>query len=99
MTVVSIATLRALPGREEDLAALLSAIRDVALSEQEPGCTAYRIFRANAASDFACVEHYVDEAAVSKHAEDNKGVHELVKALQGGGIVDGNPVIKTYREF
>ncbi|GAA5901946.1 hypothetical protein JCM6882_000148 [Rhodosporidiobolus microsporus] len=97
MPKIQIATLRALPGQEEKLSALLLAIRDYARSDKEPGCVSYDVARAGA--DFACIEVYGNGAAIQEHGEKNEGVAELMKAFAAGDVVDGSPVLTAYEQL
>ncbi|BGP41020.1 hypothetical protein JCM10449v2_004989 [Rhodotorula kratochvilovae] len=99
MPVTQVAIVRAQPTRGAELATLLRAIREHALSDAEPGCTGYRVVASPPSTDggeaekFVCVEEYTDEAAVAAHAAQNPGVQKLVEALQRGDVFLGAPTI------
>ncbi len=66
MTVNIIATLQALPGKEEQLQAVLSAA--IAPTRAEAGNLRYELYRNNETPDtFVFVEQFTDEAAFAAH--------------------------------
>ncbi|ORY89670.1 hypothetical protein BCR35DRAFT_350119 [Leucosporidium creatinivorum] len=90
--VVQVATLKSKPAQGDRLAALLSAIREHALTNLEPGALEYRLARDG--DSFVCWEVYKDQAAIEAHLE-NPGVKVLFAEIAKGDLLEGNPVIQA----
>ncbi|GAA5986342.1 hypothetical protein JCM11641_002050 [Rhodosporidiobolus odoratus] len=87
MTKTILAILKALPGKEEDIAKYLKTIREH--SPQESGCKSYKVHRNGA--EFVCIEEYIDDAAIQAH-HDNPGVKAFLGAVGSGQpLLEGQP--------
>jgi len=63
--VVIVAHLQAKPGKGDEVAQVISEVRDFALSDGEPGTHAYRLTRFG--ETFAFFEEYENAAATHEH--------------------------------
>lgn len=87
--IVLTATLRARPGRREELAALLAAIADDAADE--PGTLTFLVHTARDDEHaVVCFERYADADAMAVHRE-GRALQALMAAM--GDLVDGPPEI------
>lgn len=87
--IVLTATLRARPGRRDELAGLLAAIaRD---AEDEPGTLTFLVHTArDDDTTVVCFERYADDAAMVAHRE-GRALQALMAAM--ADLVDGSPEI------
>ena len=87
--IVLTATLRARPGRRDELAGLLAAIATEA--EGEPGTHTFAVHTARDDDrTVVCYERYADDAAMAAHRE-GRALQALVAALPD--LVEGPPEI------
>lgn len=94
--VTVVATLRAAPGKGDELAALL-AEQCTVVRESEPGCVAYRLHRANDdPSLFLFYEAYVDDAAFEAHRT-SAHLAAFRKRREALGLTDGPAQVTMYR--
>jgi len=89
--IVLLATLRAKPGRRDELARGLDAIRID--SEDEPGTLTFTVHTVPTDENaIVCYEAYRDDAAMVVHRE-GRALKELMAVI--GDLIDGTPEI-TY---
>ncbi|KLO20585.1 hypothetical protein SCHPADRAFT_897855 [Schizopora paradoxa] len=86
------AILKGKPGKGDEIAKLLSAIRANANSNAEPGCSTFRTARHG--DNFVVFEKYDDQKAVQFHFES-----KYFKALVAADVLDGPPSLLYYEEF
>ena len=90
-----VATMRAKPGKEEELRALLESL--VAPTRAEAGCVSYALHRATQdPAAFFFVEHWTDQAALDAHL----GAPHLQAALPRiPELLDGDLVITPLQRI
>ena len=91
-----VAKLRAAPGKGDALAALLVEQCGV-VRATEPGCTAYRLHRADGDPDlFLFYEAYVDDAAFEAHRR-SPHLAAFRKRREDGGLTACPAEVLVYR--
>ncbi|KAJ3712249.1 hypothetical protein C8R42DRAFT_687414 [Lentinula raphanica] len=98
-----IATLRAKPGKEEPLGALIKQVQDRANSEEEPGTFTYRVTRRIDAegkrlSDFVIVEEYAGAAGIKEHTA-AAPFKNLIQTAQEQDLMNGEVLIDFLDEL
>jgi quinol monooxygenase YgiN len=90
------ATLKAKPGREQDLARVVQALAQK-VRANEPDCKLYQLARSK--SDpalFVLLERYTDDAALARHSNTEyfkAGIGEMM------ALVDGRPEVRLFDEI
>ena len=93
-----VATIRAVKGKGDALAALL-AEQAAVVRKEEPGCLVYRPHRSTEDPDlFLFYEMYVDDAAFDAH---RKAPHLAAyrQRREREGLTEGAPDVKIYRSL
>jgi quinol monooxygenase YgiN len=94
--LIVVATLRAAPGKGDELAAFLAEQCKV-VRDSEPGCVAYRLHRArDDPSLFLFYEAYVDDAAFEAHRA-SAHLASFRKRRDALGLTDGPAQVTIYR--
>jgi quinol monooxygenase YgiN len=94
--LIVVATLRAAPGKGDELAAFLIEQCGV-VRANEPGCLAYRLHRANDDTDlFLFYEAYIDEAAFEAHRT-SAHLAAFRTRRDALGLTDGPAKVTMYR--
>jgi quinol monooxygenase YgiN len=90
------ATLKAKPGREQDLARAVQALAQK-VRANEPDCKLYQLARSkNDPALFVLLERYTDDAALARHSNTEyfkAGIGEMM------ALVEGRPEIRLFDEL
>jgi len=93
--LIAIATIHAQPAHADALALLLAEL--AAASRAEPGCSAYRVFRASQdRSLFNTFEQWVNAAAEAQHMVSSHVAEAFRKA---GPLLSAAPEIRHFEEI
>jgi len=88
-----IATIRSLPGKEVEVAAMMAAL--AAASRQEAGCVAYEVLQQIASPvEFVTIEQWASEEAMTAHLS-GPVVQEAMAKIPG--LLATPPDIQSYR--
>ncbi|KLO20587.1 hypothetical protein SCHPADRAFT_897856 [Schizopora paradoxa] len=92
--IILSATIKGKPGKGDEIAPLLSAIRAQSTSDDEPGCLTYRTCRFG--DVFMVFEKYKDTEAVKVH---NALPHFQALVAKAPELLLEPPLITFYEEF